>query len=96
MSDRLRLVGTAPPNEDGWAIVTGSAKYTGDLAMPRLVTGRIVRSTQAHARIVSVDASAARALPGVLDVIQAADIADLPLVSTGPVYDMPLLVRDKV
>jgi aerobic carbon-monoxide dehydrogenase large subunit len=96
MDDADRLLGRSLPNEDGFAIVTGGAKYTGDIDLPRMVHGRMVRSPYAHARVLGVDATAALALPGVVDVIVPADVAGLPLVSTGPVFDMPLLAQDKV
>lgn len=90
------LLGRSIPNVDGVALVTGQAAYTGDLRPPLLAHGRIVRSPYAHATVRSVDASAALALAGVLDVIVPDDVADLPLVSTGPLADMPLLARGKV
>ncbi len=90
------LLGRSIPNVDGVALVTGQAMYTVDLVLPRMAHFRIVRSPYAHARIVSVDPSEALALDGVLDVIAPADVADLPLVSTGPVVDMPLLARGRV
>jgi aerobic carbon-monoxide dehydrogenase large subunit len=98
VDEAQRLIGRALPNEDGRAIVTGDAKYTADIELPRLAYGSIVRSPYAHAVITSVDAEAARAEPGVLDVIVPSDpdVAGLPLVSTGPVTDMPLLARGKV
>ncbi|HZD67593.1 MAG TPA: xanthine dehydrogenase family protein molybdopterin-binding subunit [Actinomycetes bacterium] len=90
------LLGRSIPNVDGVALVTGQARYTGDLRPARLAHGRIVRSPYAHALIRSVDPSAALALEGVLDVIVPDDVAGLPLVSTGPIADMPLLARGKV
>jgi CO/xanthine dehydrogenase Mo-binding subunit len=90
------LVGTVIPNEDGPAIVTGAARYTEDLPFVGLAHGCCVRSPFAHATIRSVDASAARDVPGVLLVITPDDTADLPLVTTGPIYDMPLLAQGKV
>src|SRR5690606_35987427 len=63
---------------------------------PHLAHGRMVRSTYAHAKLLSVDVSQARELPGVLAVITGSDIAHWPNVSTGPVLDMPLLAVDKV
>lgn len=90
------LLGRSIPNVDGVALVTGQARYTGDLRPPLLAHGRIVRSPFAHAEILSVDPSAALELDGVLDVIVPDDIAGLPLVTTGPVTDMPLLARGKV
>jgi aerobic carbon-monoxide dehydrogenase large subunit len=91
-----QLIGRSVPNVDGVALVTGQARYTVDLSLPGMAHGRIVRSPLAHARIAGVDASAALAMPGVLDVIVPADVAALPLVSTGPVLDMPLLAQGKV
>ena len=96
MDEIARLVGHALPNEDGPAIVTGGARYTGDLVLPGMAFGRIVRSQYAHARIRYIDAAAARAVPGILDVILPDDVGALPLVSTGPILDMPLLAREKV
>jgi carbon-monoxide dehydrogenase large subunit len=98
MDEGQHLIGRALPNEDGRAVVTGDAKYTADIELPGLVYGSIVRSPYAHALIQAVDAEGARAEPGVLDVIVPSDpdVAGLPLVSTGPVLDMPLLARDKV
>jgi carbon-monoxide dehydrogenase large subunit len=90
------LLGRSIPNVDGVALVTGQARYTGDLRPPLLAHGRIVRSPYAHAHVRSVDASAALALEGVLDVIVPDDVAALPLQSTGPIADMPLLARGKV
>lgn len=96
MTEREPLMGTAMPNEDGPAIVTGKAVYTVDLRRPGMLHGRIARSSMAHATIVAVDVAEARRLPGVVDVIVPEDIADLPLVSAGPIRDMPLLARGKV
>jgi CO/xanthine dehydrogenase Mo-binding subunit len=90
------LLGRSVPNIDGVALVNGQAKFTVDLSPPGMAHGRIVRSPYAHARILDVDASAALALPGVLDVIVPADTAALPHVSTGPILDMPLLAKGKV
>ncbi|HEY3208415.1 MAG TPA: xanthine dehydrogenase family protein molybdopterin-binding subunit [Actinomycetota bacterium] len=89
------LIGTSIPNVDGVALVTGRARFTGDLTLPGMAHGRIVRSPQAHARIVRVDPSEALRMDGVLDVIVPDDVAELPRVSTGLILDMPLLA-DKV
>lgn len=51
--------------------VTGRARYAGDLILPGMLHGVIVRSDRPHARIVSIDSSAARALPGVVAVLTA-------------------------
>ena len=90
------LIGTSLPNLDGPALLTGRAKFTGDMTMPGMVHGRLVRSRYAHARLVSVDASAALAMDGVLHVVVPDDIAHLPRVSTGLSLDTPLLAQGKV
>jgi len=66
------IAGTRQPLIDGVEKVTGRARYTADLPA-RALTGGILRSPHAHAEILRVDASRARALPGVRAVITGAD-----------------------
>ena len=47
---------------------TGRVEYMGDIAVPNMAFAKIIRSPFAHARIVSIDASAARAMEGVVCV----------------------------
>src|ERR1700737_1829834 len=58
-------------------LVTGRGRYAGDINFPHQLHMRIVRSSKAHGRIVSVDASASLKLPGVHAVWTNADIAEL-------------------
>src|SRR6516164_7076045 len=51
---------------------------SGDISFPHQLHMRMVRSNHAHGKIVAVDTSAARALPGVVAVWTAADLADVP------------------
>src|SRR5208282_3267672 len=53
----------------GPQIVTGSARFTLDVAMPGMLHMKLLRAPHAHARILSIDATAALALPGVRDVL---------------------------
>ena len=69
--DRFTVVGQPLPKIAAWAKVTGETRYADDLAPPRLAHGRLLRSAHAHARIVGIDTSRARALPGVYAVITA-------------------------
>jgi xanthine dehydrogenase YagR molybdenum-binding subunit len=64
---RLAVVGTDVPRVDGRAKADGSARYAYDVSRPRLAYARLVRCPHAHARVVSVDVSAARAMPGILE-----------------------------
>src|SRR6187402_1670360 len=62
-------IGTPVSRIDGRAKVTGAAKYAGEFAAPDLAYGVVVNSTVPKARIVSIDASRALAVGGVIDVI---------------------------
>ena len=62
---QLRVVGQPVRRVDGPARVTGQAVYTTDVRLPGQLTAKVLRSPHAHARIVSIDSSAAEALPGV-------------------------------
>ena len=59
-------------------LVTGRGEFAGDINFPHQLHMRMVRSAHAHGRIVSLDLSAARALPGVFAVWSAADITEVP------------------
>ena len=59
-------------------LVTGRGEFAGDINFPHQLHMRMVRSSHAHGRFVSLDLSAARALPGVFAVWSAADITDVP------------------
>jgi CO/xanthine dehydrogenase Mo-binding subunit len=88
----LKFVGQSLPRVDGVEKVTGKAKFVGDLFIPGMLHGKILRSPYAHARIRSIDASKAEALPGVVGVLTAADVADLH-----PIYNgRPVVAMDKV
>ena len=68
-----KVVGTRPIRPDGADKVTGRAEYGADYGAPGLLHGRVLRSPHAHARIVRIDTSKARALEGVRSVITNAD-----------------------
>src|SRR5690348_7109482 len=59
---------------DGRAKVTGQARYTADLAAAGMAHARFLYAGQVHARIVSIDTSEARKLPGVLAVVTHEDV----------------------
>jgi xanthine dehydrogenase molybdenum-binding subunit len=68
------LIGKRIPKMDAPDKASGKTRYIQDLEMPGALHGKILRSTQVHARILSIDTSAAKALPGVHAVITAADV----------------------
>lgn len=66
-------------------LVTGKGKYLSDIVLPRMLHAVFVRSDYAHAKIVSIDKSAAEALPGVVAVVTGDDIRDEMLPMPQPV-----------
>ena len=67
------VVGTRPIRHDGADKVTGRALYGADFDTAGMLHGQVLRSPHAHARIKSIDTSAAEAMPGVLAVVTNAD-----------------------
>ncbi|HSG08381.1 MAG TPA: xanthine dehydrogenase family protein molybdopterin-binding subunit [Longimicrobiales bacterium] len=68
------LIGFAQRKVEGLDKSTGRAVYTDDIQLPGMLHGKILRSPHPHARIVSIDASAALALDGVHGVITGRDM----------------------
>src|SRR3979411_3137700 len=73
----VRGIGLSIPRFDAPEKVTGRTQYVGDVQLPGLLQARLLRSPHAHARITRIDATRARALPGVRAVLTAADIPEL-------------------
>ncbi|MWD26491.1 molybdopterin-dependent oxidoreductase [Aquicoccus sp. SCR17] len=93
----LRVIGAEIERSDAHVKVTGRARYSYDAARPGMLHAKVLRSTRAHAKVLRVDASAARAMPGVHAVLTGVDLADVPM----PVYgyfikDQPILATDRV
>ena len=68
-----KWVGTRPVRHDGLDKVTGRARFGADLSLPGMLTGAVLRSPHAHARIRSIDTSPAEAMDGVKAVVTGAD-----------------------
>ena len=90
-------------------LVRGGGRYTDDIQLPGLVHGVVLRSPHAHAKIRSIDISAAKKAPGILAVLTSADImaagyGDLPVPAGlkrrdgSPMYKprYPILAEDRV
>jgi CO/xanthine dehydrogenase Mo-binding subunit len=69
-----RVIGQGLPRADAWEKVRGRPIYAGDLALPGMLHGQIVRSPYASARIVRIDTRAASELPGVAAVLTHEDV----------------------
>lgn len=86
-------VGTRAPRVDSVEKVTGSAIYGVDVALPGMLHGAVLRSPVPHARIVSIDTTAAAAAPGVQAVVTG---RDFPLLFGAAIKDQPFLAIDRV
>ena len=81
---QFKWVGTRPIRPDGVPKVTGRAMYGADFTTAGTLYGKVIRSPHAHARIRSIDASKALALPGVKAVVTSADFPDQKFEYVGP------------
>ncbi len=73
MTEPLRVVGHNVERVDGLEKVTGVAQYIADIDLTGLLQARVLRSPLPHARILHVDTTRARALPGVFAVVTGED-----------------------
>lgn len=67
-------IGISMPRHDAVFQVTGKSRYGADIDMPGMLIGKIKRPDRASAKILSIDTSAAEALPGVVAVVTAKDV----------------------
>lgn len=81
-------IGSARKRKEDARFIQGKGTYVDDVKLPDMTHGDFVRSPYAHARIISIDTSAALALPGVIAVLTAADLKPLNL------HYMPTLAGD--
>ena len=94
-----KWVGTRPIRPDGLDKVTGKAQFGADLTLPGMLFGKVVRSPHAHARILSIDTSAAESMLGVKAVITGSDFPDLVANGAHPMaidVSHNAIARDKV
>ena len=85
----LKGMGSSRKRVEDVRFTQGKGNYVDDIKMAGMLFGDFVRSPYAHARVKSINADAARALPGVVAVLTAADLAPLNL------HWMPTLAGDK-
>lgn len=88
-----RYVGQSAIRLDAAEKVTGRATYVHDLELPGMLYAKVLHSPHAHAEIISIDKSAAEALPGVKAVLTG---QDLPYLLGLYMIDKPILARRKV
>ncbi|NLG67510.1 MAG: hypothetical protein GX536_07355, partial [Actinobacteria bacterium] len=87
---QFSVVGTRIRQPDGPAKATGEAKFAGDISLPGMLIGKILRSPYPHAIVKSIDTSKAEALPGVMVVLTPDNVAEWNGFDRG-MKDMPLV-----
>jgi aerobic carbon-monoxide dehydrogenase large subunit len=101
-----RYTGASIKRSEDPRILTGTGRYVDDIKLPGMLHAAFVRSPLAHARVVSVDVSAARALPGVVAAFTGAELEEMTVPGpdalmallgwAGPTPEFTLLATDKV
>jgi CO/xanthine dehydrogenase Mo-binding subunit len=101
----LRTIGKPLRKVDAMGKAVGATVYAGDFSMMQMLHGKVFRSKQSSARILRLDVSKARALPGVACVITGLDVPNARLVSDLPGQtgqkqrtgsDVPVLASEQV
>ena len=87
---RASHIGRAVPRREDRSSLMGRQRYIADLKLPGMLEVAFVRSTEPHARIVSIDTGPALALPGVHAVFTGADLADVELFPQKILYIQPV------
>jgi CO/xanthine dehydrogenase Mo-binding subunit len=90
------VVNHSVPRGDGIAKVTGSAVYTSDMVVEHMAWAKVLRSPFARARILSIDISAAKNQPGVVDVLTGDMLKGLHPYYGHGVKDHPLIAIGQV
>ena len=101
-----RYTGASIKRSEDPRILTGAGRYVDDIKLPGMLHAAFVRSPLAHARVLSVDVSAARALPGVVAAFTGAELEAMTVPGPdalmaliggdGPTPEFTLLATDKV
>jgi aerobic carbon-monoxide dehydrogenase large subunit len=83
----MGYIGTSVKRSEDPPLLTGTARFVGDIRRPGMLHAAVLRSPQGHARIASIDVDEARHHPGVVAVLTYADIA--------PVSPIPMRLAAK-
>src|SRR5262245_17693944 len=89
-------VGRSVPRRDAAEKLRGRAQFAGDLQLPHMLHGKVLRTPVAHARVTSIDAREAERIPGVVCVLTAADVSDLDPYWGHAIRDRPIVAVDRV
>jgi CO/xanthine dehydrogenase Mo-binding subunit len=89
-------VGRSERRKDAAEKASGRAQFAGDINVPRMLHGKVLRSERPHARIASIDVAAAEAMPGVVAVMVGPELGDFDPYWGHAIKDRPILAMDRV
>jgi len=89
-------VGRSMPRVDAAEKLRGEAVFAGDIRVPGMLHGKVLRSTLPHARIVGIDTSAALAIRGVVAILSGADLLDADPYWGHAIKDRPIVAIERV
>jgi CO/xanthine dehydrogenase Mo-binding subunit len=89
-------VGQSVARRDAGEKLRGQAQFAGDIVVPHMLHGKVLRSPLAHARIVSIDVSEAERMAGVVCALTAADLDDIDPYWGHAIRDRPVVAIDRV
>ncbi len=89
-------VGNSEDRKDAGPKLRGSAEFAGDIQVPDMLHGKVLRSEVPSATIASIDTSAAEAMPGVTTVLVGADLAQSDRQFGHAIKDRPIVAHDRV
>jgi len=92
----VETIGVSVPRIDALDKVTGRAAYVGDLEVPGMLHGKILRSPMPHALVQEIDVSQALLLPGVVAVLTREHLEGIDPYYGAVVQDRPLIALEKV
>ncbi|MFM1813488.1 MAG: hypothetical protein RLZ98_183 [Pseudomonadota bacterium] len=88
-----RWFGASVLRKEDPSLLTGNGRYVDDIKLPGTLAVAFVRSPHAHAKLLSIDVAAARALPGVHDIIVFADLPEAMRSNPLPLYVAPAAIK---
>lgn len=91
-----RVIGQPRPIRDAASKVTGRKAYVGDMSLPGMLVGKLLLSDRPHARVLSVDTSEARTMPGVHAVVTWEDCPDVRYNSAQRMIDAQVPLTERV
>jgi CO/xanthine dehydrogenase Mo-binding subunit len=89
-------IGRSERRKDAAEKIRGRAQFSGDINVPRMLHGKVLRAGVPHARIASIDTSAAEEMRGVVAVLVGPDLADFDPYWGHAIKDRPVLAMDRV